>query len=128
MRPIIEVSNEMLEQKQLPGAILIHIAQQLNIPVKSVLATLSLLAEGGTVPFIARYRKEATGNLDEVAIGAIEEKAAYFKELEERRATVLNSIREQGKLTDELKAQIESAFEKSVLEVLYLPFRPNIRT
>ena len=74
MRPIIEVSNEMLEQKQLPGAILIHIAQQLNIPVKSVLATLNLLNEGGTVPFIARYRKEATGNLDEVAIGTIQEK------------------------------------------------------
>src|SRR3982750_357340 len=102
MRPIIEVSNEMLEQKQLPGAILIHIAQQLNIPVKSVLATLNLLNEGGTVPFIARYRKEATGNLDEVAIGAIQERAGYFKELEERRATVLNTIPDTGRLTHEL--------------------------
>src|SRR3954469_13330652 len=117
-----------MSQHRLPSAIVDTVAQQLTLSSKSVAATLALLAEGGTVPFIARYRKEATGNLDEVAIGAIEEKAAYFKELEERRATVLNSIREQGKLTDELKAQIESAFEKSVLEDLYLPFRPKRRT
>src|SRR5437660_981841 len=118
----------MSQQDRLPSAIVETIAQQLMLSTRSVAATLALLAEGGTVPFIARYRKEATGNLDEVAIGAIEEKAAYFKELEERRATVLNSIREQGKLTDELKAQIESALEKSVLEDLYLPYRPKRRT
>ncbi|MFL6448534.1 MAG: Tex family protein [Bryobacteraceae bacterium] len=118
----------MSQQDRLPSAIVDTIAQQLTLSTKSVAATLGLLAEGGTVPFVARYRKEATGNLDEVAIGAIEEKAAYFKELEERRATVLNSIREQGKLTDELKAQIESALEKTVLEDLYLPYRPKRRT
>jgi len=118
----------MSQQDRLPSAIVETIAQQLTLPLQSVAATLGLLSEGGTVPFIARYRKEATGNLDEVAIGAIEEKAAYFKELEERRGTVLNSIREQGKLTDELKAQIESALDKSVLEDLYLPYRPKRRT
>jgi uncharacterized protein len=118
----------MSQQDRLPSAIVATIARQLTLPLQSVAATLGLLSEGGTVPFIARYRKEATGNLDEVAIGAIEEKAAYFKELEERRGTVLNSIREQGKLTDELKAQIESALDKSVLEDLYLPYRPKRRT
>ncbi|MFL6415728.1 MAG: Tex family protein [Bryobacteraceae bacterium] len=118
----------MSQQESLPSAIVDTIAQQLTISTRSVAATLALLAEGGTVPFIARYRKEATGNLDEVAIGAIEERAAYFKELEERRATVLNSIREQGKLSDELKAQIEGVMEKSALEDLYLPYRPKRRT
>ena len=118
----------MPEQKLLPGAILLYIAQQLNIPIKSVLATLSLLDEGGTVPFIARYRKEATGNLDEVAIGAVQEKAEYFRELEARRETILNSISEQGKLTPELKAQIEEALDKSRLEDLYLPYKPKRRT
>src|SRR3954454_11272726 len=118
----------MSQQDGLSSAIVGTIAQQLTLPTQSVAATLALLSEGGTVPFIARYRKEATGNLDEVAIGAIEEKAAYFKELEERRATVLNSIGEQGKLTDELKAQIEGVMEKSALEDLYLPYRPKRRT
>src|SRR3954447_13014343 len=111
----------MPEQKQLPGAILTHIAQQLNIPVKSVLATIELFDEGGTVPFIARYRKEATGNLDEVQIRAIEEKLAYFRELADRKETILSSIQEQGKLTDELKNRIEGTLDKSELEDLYLP-------
>jgi uncharacterized protein len=118
----------MPEPKPLPTAILVHIAQQLNISVHSLVATLTLLDGGGTVPFIARYRKEATGNLDEVAIGAIEEKAAYFRELEERRETVLNSISEQGKLTPELEASIKAALDKTTLEDLYLPFKPKRRT
>src|SRR3954469_24862836 len=118
----------MSQQDRLPSTIVGTIAQQLTLPTQSVAATLGLLAEGGTVPFIARYRKELTGNLDEDATGAIEERGGYFKELEERRSAVLNSIREQGKLTDQLKAQIESALEKSVLEDLYLPFRPKRRT
>src|SRR3954452_7232879 len=118
----------MSQQDRLSPTVVNKIAQQLTLPIQSVAATLALLAEGGTVPFIARYRKEATGNLDEVAIGAIEERSVYFKELEERRATVLNSIREQGKLSDELKAQIENALEKTVLEDLYLPYRPKRRT
>jgi uncharacterized protein len=89
---------------------------------------LKLLDEGGTVPFIARYRKEVTGNLDEVAIAGVQEKANYFRELEERRRTVLDSIAEQGKLTPELRAQIEATFDKSVLEDLYLPYKPKRRT
>jgi protein Tex len=112
----------------LSHAIVNHIAQELHVPVASVSAVLKLLDEGGTVPFIARYRKEATGNLDEVAIAGIQEKATYFRELEERRRTVLDSITEQGKLTLELRAQIEATFDKSVLEDLYLPYKPKRRT
>jgi protein Tex len=123
-----EKANSMPEPKPLPAAILAHIAQQLNIPLQSVIATLALLDGGGTVPFIARYRKEATGNLDEVAIGAIEEKAAYFRELEDRRETVLNTISEQGKLTPALEASIKAALDKTTLEDLYLPFKPKRRT
>ncbi len=114
--------------KELSSAILNHIAQQLRVSLHSLLATIKLLDEGGTVPFIARYRKEVTGNLDEVAIGAIEEKLAYFREFEERRETVLKSIAEQGKLTAELTAKIQSSLDKTELEDLYLPYRPKRRT
>jgi len=96
--------------------------------MKGLVAAVELLDEGGTVPFIARYRKEATGNLDEVQIRAIEEKLGYFRELEDRKATVLASIEEQGKLTPELKARIEATLEKSELEDLYLPYKPKRRT
>ena len=96
--------------------------------MKGLLATIELLDEGGTVPFIARYRKEATGNLDEVQIRAIEEKLLYFRELEARKETILASIQEQGKLTDELKARIEATLDKSELEDLYLPYKPKRRT
>ena len=112
----------------LPTPILIHIASELNIPLKTLVATIALLDEGGTVPFIARYRKEATGNLDEVAIGAIAEKLTYHRELEERRETVLNTIEQQGKLTPELKAKIEAVLDRNELEDLYLPFKPKRRT
>ncbi|WP_321470993.1 Tex family protein [uncultured Paludibaculum sp.] len=118
----------MPELKSLSPEILIHVAQILNVPLKGLTATIELLDEGGTVPFIARYRKEATGNLDEVQIRAIEEKLAYFRELEDRRATILASIEEQGKLTPELKARIEATLEKSELEDLYLPYKPKRRT
>ncbi len=110
------------------GTVLSHIAQELNVAMQSLLATIDLLDAGGTVPFIARYRKEATANLDEVAIGAIQEKLAYFRELEERRKTVLNSISEQGKLTDDLRLRIELSLDKTELEDLYLPFKPKRRT
>jgi len=93
-----------------------------------LVAVIQLLDEGGTVPFIARYRKEATGNLDEVQIRDIEEKLAYFRDLAARRETILASIMEQGKLTDELKARIEATLDKSELEDLYLPYRPKRRT
>ncbi len=93
-----------------------------------LVAVITLLDEGGTVPFIARYRKEATGNLDEVQIRDIEEKVIYFRDLESRRQTILASISEQGKLTDELKARIEVTLDKSELEDLYLPYKPKRRT
>ena len=118
----------MSEPKQLSTPILIHIAKELNVPIKNLIATIALLDEGGTVPFIARYRKEVTGNLDEVVIGSIEEKLGYFRELEDRRETVLKSIGEQGKLTPELKSKIESTLDKTELEDLYLPYKPKRRT
>src|SRR5580700_1188927 len=115
----------MTELKSLSPEILLHIAKSLNVPMKGLVATIELLDEGGTVPFIARYRKEATGNLDEVQIRAIEEKLAYFRELADRRATVLRTIEDQGKLTDELRTRIEATFDRSELEDLYLPFKPK---
>ena len=118
----------MKDHLTLPPEILHHIAQTLNLPMRGLVAAIELLDDGGTVPFIARYRKEATGNLDEVQIRAIEEKLAYFRDLTERRATILSSIAEQGKLTDELKARIEATLDKSELEDLYLPYRPKRRT
>jgi uncharacterized protein len=118
----------MTDKKPLPPTILAHIAQTLNLPLRGLCAVIELLDDGGTVPFIARYRKEATGNLDEVQIRAIEEKLAYFRELEDRRETILASIGEQGKLTDELKARIEAVLDRNELEDLYLPYRPKRRT
>jgi len=118
----------MTDRKSLSPEILVHIAQLLNVPMQGLVAVIELLDEGGTVPFIARYRKEATGNLDEVQIRDIEEKLAYFRDLDARRETILASIAEQGKLTDELKARIEATLDKSELEDLYLPYKPKRRT
>ncbi len=117
-----------MAEVNLTADIFARIAKQLNVAAAAVTATASLLGEGGTVPFIARYRKEATGNLDEVAISLIQEKLAYFRELLERRETVLKSIYEQNKLTPELKNRIEGVFDRSELEDLYLPFKPKRRT
>ena len=118
----------MSEPTALDAQLLSHIAQTLQLPLPGVLAVIGLLDEGSTVPFIARYRKEATGNLDEVQIRDIEEKAAYFRELIDRRGTVLASIAEQGKLTDVLQARILATLDRSELEDLYLPYRPKRRT
>ncbi len=118
----------MTDKKTLSPAILLYIAQALNLPLRGLVSVIELLDDGGTVPFIARYRKEATGNLDEVQIRAIEEKLAYFRELEERRETILGSIGEQGKLTDELRARIEAVLDRNELEDLYLPYKPKRRT
>jgi len=118
----------MLSAKPLSPEALLQISNTLNLSLHSLTAVIALLDEGGTVPFIARYRKEATGNLDEVQIRDIEEKLAYFRDLLSRRETILASILEQGKLTDELKAKIEATFDRSELEDLYLPFRPKRRT
>jgi protein Tex len=118
----------MTDKKILSPAILLHIAKAQNLPLRGVVAVIELLDDGGTVPFIARYRKEATGNLDEVQIRAVEERLGYFRELEDRRETILGSIGEQGKLTDELKARIDAALERNELEDLYLPYKPKRRT
>src|SRR6201986_2130396 len=104
------------------------IARELGVAVAQVERTVALLAEGATIPFIARYRKEVTGNLDEVQIGAVDERRTYLGELDARRATVLGEIGKQGKLTDELKARIEKTLAKPALEDLYLPYKPKRRT
>ena len=103
-------------------------AKELKLPRAGVAAIVALLEEGNTVPFIARYRKERTGSLDEVAIRAVEDRHAYYKDLLDRRKTVLKSIDEQGKLTPELKAKVEATWVKAELEDLYLPFKPKKRT
>jgi uncharacterized protein len=105
-----------------------RIADECKLPPAGVNAVVRLLAEGASVPFIARYRKEQTGGLDEVQIRAIEEKNAYYVEVDARRRTILAEVESQGKLTPELRAQIESAWNKTVLEDLYLPFKPRRRT
>lgn len=99
-----------------------------QLPAPSILATLRLLEDGNTVPFIARYRKEVTQSLDEVQIRTIQERHAYLVELEQRRQTILSSISEQGKLTDELRARLLAVHNKAELEDLYLPFKPKRRT
>ncbi len=104
------------------------IAQELSVANKQVDATIKLLEEGGTVPFIARYRKELTGSLDEVQIAAVRDRLQQLKELDKRRDAILKSIEEQGKLTDELESKIKSAETMSVLEDIYLPYKPKRKT
>ena len=104
------------------------IAQELHITQGQVQATVQLLDDGNTVPFIARYRKEVTHSLDEEQIRTIEERLAYLRNLEERRQEIINSIREQEKLTPELEAALQAAEKMQALEDLYLPYRPKRRT
>ncbi|MFO1412702.1 MAG: Tex family protein [Burkholderiales bacterium] len=105
-----------------------RIAAELGVAPRQVTAAIRLLDEGATVPFIARYRKEATGELDDVALRALAERLEYLRELETRRAAVLASIEEQGKLTPELRKSVEEADTKQRLEDVYLPFKPKRRT
>jgi uncharacterized protein len=105
--------------------VLQRISKEVGASLPRVETTLRLLEEGATVPFIARYRKEATGNLDEVKIRDIDEKRIYYQELDERRGAILASIEKQGLLTDELKQKIQNTFTKSDLEDIYLPFKPK---
>lgn len=105
-----------------------RLVDELSITPRQISAVATLLAEGNTIPFIARYRKEVHGNLDEVQISKIQERLAYYRELEERKNTILKSIDEQGKLTDELKQKITSCMSKTTLEDLYLPYKPKRRT
>ncbi|MCB0557521.1 MAG: RNA-binding transcriptional accessory protein [Phaeodactylibacter sp.] len=104
------------------------IAERLNIPSRKVNNTLSLFSEGATIPFIARYRKEATGSLDEVQVADIQREAKKLEELDKRRASILGSIEEQGKLTDELRRRIEGTYDGTVLEDLYLPYKRKRKT
>ncbi|MDD3080329.1 MAG: Tex family protein [Paludibacter sp.] len=104
------------------------ISNTLQIFEKQVSNTIKLIEEGATIPFISRYRKEMTGGLDEVQIGALKEQYDKFCELEKRRETILKSIDEQGKLTDDLKSKIENCWNATGLEDIYLPFKPKRRT
>ena len=104
------------------------IAQELNVRDSQILAAIRLLDDGNTIPFIARYRKEATGGLDDTQLRHFETRLIYLRELEDRRQTILKSIEEQGKLTDELRDKIQATQSKTELEDLYLPFKPKRRT
>ncbi len=112
----------------MPLSIESRIASELSVKPQQVIAAVALLDEGATVPFIARYRKEATEGLDDAQLRSLAERLGYLRELEERRAAILKSIEEQGKLTPELKARIETADSKQRLEDLYLPYKPKRRT
>ena len=105
-----------------------RIADELGVSPRQVMAAVQLLDDGATVPFVARYRKEATGGLDDTQLRTLEERLGYLRELEERRAAVIASIDEQGKLSAELRAEIEHADTKQRLEDLYLPYKPRRRT
>jgi len=118
----MSISNEQLT------TIITFIIDETGLKPFQVQQTVALLAEGSTVPFIARYRKEQTGELDEVQIRTIEERYAYFGELVERKSTIIATIGEQGKLTTELLARIEATRLKTELEDLYLPYKPKRRT
>ena len=104
------------------------IAQELNVRDSQILAAIQLLDDGNTIPFIARYRKEATGGLDDTQLRHFETRLIYLRELEDRRQTILKSIEEQGKLTDKLRDKIQATQSKTELEDLYLPFKPKRRT
>ena len=104
------------------------IAKELALPVESVSATIALLDEGATVPFVARYRKERTGSLDEEQIRAVRDRAAYLRKLDERKETILKNVEQQGKLTEELRAAILACTKRVELEDLYLPYKPRKRT
>ncbi len=108
--------------------IISQIAAEIRVSPQQVQAAVTLLDGGATVPFIARYRKEATGGLDDVQLRELEYRLGYLRELAERRAAILKSIDEQGKLTPELRAAIEAAPTKQELEDLYLPYKPKRRT
>lgn len=105
-----------------------HIAAELNLALKQINSIYELHAGGATIPFISRYRKEATGNLDEVAVGSVIEKINYYAELEKRKQTILKTIEEAGKLTPELKERIDNCINATELEDIYLPYKPKRKT
>ncbi|MGL4191002.1 MAG: Tex family protein [Vibrio sp.] len=109
-------------------AICYQIAQELHVRAEQVIAAVTLIDDGNTVPFIARYRKEVTGGLDDTQLRHLDSRLAYLREMDDRRQTILKSIQEQGKLTSELEQAILSADSKNRLEDLYLPYKPKRRT
>jgi len=106
----------------------LRIAEELGVRAQQVAAAISLLDSGATVPFVARYRKEATGALDDTQLRRLEERLRYLRDLDERRSVILDSISQQGKLDPALKQAIDAADSKARLEDLYLPYRPKRRT
>ena len=104
-----------------------RIAEELGVRSQQVAAAIALLDSGATVPFVARYRKEATGALDDTQLRRLEERLRYLRELDERRAVILDSISQQGKLDPALEHAIEAADSKARLEDLYLPYWPSNR-
>ncbi len=113
----------MVDQK-----IVQRISQDLNISYNQVEKTVILLVDGATIPFISRYRKEMTGSLDEVQVGDIKSLLNKLEELIKRKQTILKSIEEQGKLTDELQEKIENCWNSTDLEDIYLPYKPKRKT
>ena len=105
-----------------------QLASELSIRPNQIQAVIELLDDGSTIPFIARYRKEATGGLDDTVLRNLDVRLLYLRDLEERRAAILGSITEQGKLTPELNTLIDQADTKQRLEDLYAPFKPKRRT
>src|SRR3954451_14547872 len=114
--------------KQLAQHIARTIAEEIGAQTAQALAAIALLDEGASVPFIARYRKEVTGGLDDTQLRNLSERLVYLRELEARRTSITDSISGQGKMTDELAARIGRAVTKAELEDLYLPYKPKRRT
>ena len=104
-----------------------QIAAEIKVRPAQVQAAVDLIDGGATVPFIARYRKEATGGLDDIQLRELEARLSYLRELNDRREAILRSIDEQGKLTDDLRAALQAATTKQALEDMYLPFKPRRR-
>jgi uncharacterized protein len=104
------------------------IQKDVNLPIDAVVSTVMLLEQDATIPFIARYRKEKTGGLDEVAIRNISDRLAYYRELEERKAVIIKSIETQKKMTDALRKKILDCADKTLLEDIYLPFKIKVKT
>ncbi|MCP2341817.1 uncharacterized protein FHU30_007206 [Actinomadura rupiterrae] len=122
------VTSQNAAEQAAPRPITARIAEELGVREGQVRVAVELLDGGSTVPFIARYRKEATGALDDTQLRDLEERLRYLRELDERRAAILESVEGQGKLTDELRAQIMAADSKARLEDIYLPYKPKRRT
>lgn len=121
-------SSPKLSAAAINDLVVPRLAEELSVQKAQVSATIALLNDGATVPFIARYRKEATGNLDDTQLRQLEERFTYLTELEERRISIVASIEEQGKMTDSLRSAIKAATTKQTLEDLYLPYKPKRRT